>query len=378
LRTRMPGFGLVSVVILGAAAAAVAQSFEVSSDTTTVLAGVVVVDRRQPAEDNGATVTPTAIGPAAPGVSLPDGSNLDAFDRLPNGDVLFSTDVTVPVAGLPGAGVAGPGDVVKVGAAGPVIVFSASAAGLPPGTDVDAVSSESDGDLLLSFDTTVSLSGVVADDEDVVRIDGQGGAPVIVYDGSVQGVAPGLDLDGLYRNLDNGHLLLSFDGSGTLGGIPFDDEDVLDWNPSGGAYAFAYDGSAPPAQWAAGADLDAVSSFPADGDGDGIGDVGDNCPHFANANQSDIGGIGASSGPDGIGDACQCGDVSGNGRVTTADATLITRSLLVPPTATLARPDLCNVGGSATCTTADAVIVTRALLVPPTATVGQVCAPGLP
>jgi hypothetical protein len=338
----------------------------------------VVVDRRQPAEDDGATVAPTTIGPAAPGVSLPDGSDLDAFDRLPNGDVLFSTDITVAVSGLPAPGVAGPGDVVLVDASGPVIVYSSSATLLPAGTDVDAVSAESDGDLLLSFDTTVNVGGVVVEDDDVVRIDTPTGTPTLVYDGSVQAVATGLDLDGVYRNLDNGHLLLSFDGSGTLGGVPFDDEDVLDWNPSGGAYAFAYDGSAPPAQWAAGADLDAVSSFPADADGDGVGDVGDNCPHFANSGQADIGGIGASSGPDGIGDACQCGDVSGNGRVTTADATLITRSLLVPPTATLARADLCNVGGSAACTTADAVIVTRALLVPPTATVGQVCAAALP
>jgi len=378
LRARILSLGLVSVVTLGAAAGAIAQSFEVSTDTTTVLAGVVV-DRRQPAEDDGVTVVPMAIGPAAPGVSLPNGSDLDAFDRLPNGDVLFSTDITVAVTGLPAPGVAGPGDVVLVDASGPVVVFSAVAAGLAPGTDVDAVSSESDGDLLLSFDTTVSVGGVVVDDEDVVRIDGQGGAPVIVYDGSVQGVVAGLDLDGVYRDLTTNHLLVSFDGSGSVGGVPFDDEDVLDWNPSGGAYAFAYDGSAAPASWPAGADLDAVSGFSSqDDDGDGVPNAGDNCPHFANANQSDIGGIGASSGPDGIGDACQCGDVSGNGRVTTADATLITRSLLVPPTATLARPDLCNVGGSAACSTADAVIVTRALLVPPTATVGQVCAPGLP
>jgi hypothetical protein len=354
-----------------------AQSFEVSSDTTTVLAGVVV-DRRQPAEDDGATITPTAIGPAAPGVSLPNGSDLDAFDRFPNGDVLFSTDITVAVAGLPAPGVAEAGDVVMVDGTGPVVVFDASAAGLPAGTDVDAVGVEADSDLLLSFDTTVSVGGVVVDDDDLVRIDTQGGMPVKVYDGSVQGVTAGLDLDGVYRNLDTGHLLLSFDGSGSLGGIPFDDEDVLDFDPATGAYAFAYDGSSPPAQWATGADLDAISSFGVDGDGDGVADANDNCPNFANANQSDIGGIGAAAPPDGIGDACQCGDVSGNGRVTTADATLITRSLLVPPTAVLTRADLCNVGGNANCTTADAVIVTRALLVPPTATVQQVCTPGLP
>ena len=119
-----------------------------------------------------------------------------------------------------------------------------------------------------------------------------------------------------------------------------------------------------------------VQIVAADGDGDGVGYASDNCAGYPNPNQSNIGGIGAASGPDGIGDACQCGDVNGNGRVTTADATLITRSLLVPPTATLTRPDLCSVGGSAACTTADAVIVTRALLVPPTANVQQVCPAG--
>jgi hypothetical protein len=355
---------------------ALGQSFEVSTDTTTLLGGVVV-DRRQPAEDNGATITPTAIGPTAPGISLPDGANLDAFDRLPTGEVVFSTDIPVAIPGLPAPGVAGPGDVVMVATSGPSIVFSASAAGLPPGTDVDAIGVEANNDLLLSFDTTVTLGGVVVDDEDVVRVPALGGPPVLVYDGSAQGVAPGLDLDGLYRDLTTNHLLISFDGSGVLGGVAFNAQDVLDWDPTTGAYKMVYAGRTRVAAWPPGADLDAISGFSApDSDGDGVPDARDNCPHFANANQSDVGGVGASSGPDGIGDACQCGDVNGNGRVTTADATLITRSLLVPPTATLARPDLCNVGGNSACTTADAVIVTRALLVPPTATIQQVCPPG--
>jgi hypothetical protein len=130
---------------------------------------------------------------------------------------------------------------------------------------------------------------------------------------------------------------------------------------------------------AAASDLGAFEAGPpVDGDGDGLVDPQDNCPFTANSSQTDSGGVGAGSAPDGIGNVCQCGDVSGNGFVTTADATLITRSLLVPPTATLSRPELCNVGGSAACTTADAVIVTRGLLVPPTGTVQQACAPALP
>lgn len=130
-----------------------------------------------------------------------------------------------------------------------------------------------------------------------------------------------------------------------------------------------------------GLNLDIVNVITApapDADGDGVPDAADNCPSFHNSDQADSGGVGAASVADGIGDACQCGDVSGNGRVTTADATLITRSLLVPPTAMLTRPDLCDVGGRTGCTTADAVIISRALLVPSTANVQQMCAPALP
>ena len=66
-----------------------------------------------------------------------------------------------------------------------------------------------------------------------------------------------------------------------------------------------------------------------------VGGAGcDNCPFEPNAGQADTGGIGVGSPPDGIGDACQCGDVNGDGFVTSADSAIILRSQLVPPTAT--------------------------------------------
>ena len=141
-----------------------------------------------------------------------------------------------------------------------------------------------------------------------------------------------------------------------------------------------YDGSAQYAARAA-SDLEAADAsepMAPDADGDGIADASENCPFFPNPDQTDSGGIGVGSAPDGIGDACQCGDVSGNGVVTTADALIIRRSMLAPPTATMARPDLCDVGGSTSCSTADPLIVRRALLVPPTATIAQQCAPANP
>ncbi len=118
-----------------------------------------------------------------------------------------------------------------------------------------------------------------------------------------------------------------------------------------------------------------------DTDSDGIDDACDNCLDVSNWDQLDRGGLGVGNTPDGIGDACQCGDVSGDGRITVADAVIITRSLLTPPTATPARPDLCDVGGSPSpatqnCSMSDAVIIRRALLSPPTATIQPVCVPG--
>lgn len=72
----------------------------------------------------------------------------------------------------------------------------------------------------------------------------------------------------------------------------------------------------------------------------------DNCPYTGNPDQLDTAGLGGGSPPDGIGDACQCGDVSGDGQISSVDASIIMRALMQPPLATLERPELCDVGGS--------------------------------
>ncbi len=109
-----------------------------------------------------------------------------------------------------------------------------------------------------------------------------------------------------------------------------------------------------------------------------LGGCDDNCPFASNPGQEDTAGLGAASPPDGIGDACQCGDVNGDGAVSSADSDIILGSQVVPPTDVLSRPDLCDVGGSVGCSSADSVIVQRAQLTPPTATVQQVCGPANP
>ena len=79
-----------------------------------------------------------------------------------------------------------------------------------------------------------------------------------------------------------------------------------------------------------------------DSDGDGVADSSDNCPYEPNPTQSDVGGIGT-AGPDGLGDACQCGDVNNDGTVTSSDATVLSRALINLSPAF-------SVGGNAVCT----------------------------
>jgi hypothetical protein len=104
----------------------------------------------------------------------------------------------------------------------------------------------------------------------------------------------------------------------------------------------------------------------------------DNCPNAWNPDQYDSAGIGTGSLPDGIGDECQCGDVSGDGQVSSVDTAIIMRALMQPPLATMARPDLCDVGGSLDCSSVDAAIVFRALMAPPLAALQQQCEPAQP
>src|SRR5262249_44891379 len=117
---------------------------------------------------------------------------------------------------------------------------------------------------------------------------------------------------------------------------------------------------------------------PSDSDCDGILDDDDNCPYAANPGQEDTGGLGWGSLPDGIGDACQCGDADGDDWVTPLDQLIIKRERMSPPLAVMRQPEFCDVGGSLGCTKTDATIVKGALYVPPQATILQQCAPANP
>ncbi|MDB4806678.1 thrombospondin type 3 repeat-containing protein [Pseudomonadales bacterium] len=111
-----------------------------------------------------------------------------------------------------------------------------------------------------------------------------------------------------------------------------------------------------------------------DFDLDGIADASDNCRNVPNADQADSGGVNTDI-PDGIGDACQCGDVNNSGKVDNTDAILIKRYILnLPPGVD---DQKCNVSVSAECSNTDAILIQRAILgLPPG--IAQTCMAALP
>ncbi len=224
-----------------------------SADVTVELVGQTLDDEAAVSDDLAGTVAPLNIG------LIPSPTDLDAYELTSGGDHLLSFDTTVS---LPGGLTARPGDVVRFDGASYSIEFDAAAAGVPQGKDVDAIMIVA-GSLVLSFDASVDLNGLHVDDEDLVRFDDPGFA--MYLDGSAVGIAAGLDLDAADYIECSDHLLLSFDGSGVIDGVAFDDEDLLEFDPAGN-WEMAYDGSARHAGWAT-ADLDAVDAVPDVGPG---------------------------------------------------------------------------------------------------------------
>lgn len=230
-----------------ATAAPVLQSLRYTTDIAVELGSTLVTPQTVAQETAGGSVSLVAAG------SYPTGTGIVAYDRAANGDQFLVFDVDLE---LPGGLVVRPGDVVRFDGAAYTLAFDAAARGVPPGVQVDALRVLGAGTFLLSFDTSVDFGSFVADDEDIVQF--AGAVATLFFDGSQHGVPDGVDLDAFDR-LATGDLLLSFDTSGVIAGISFNDEDVLAFSPATNSWSVVYAGAVQHTRWAA-ADLSALSA----------------------------------------------------------------------------------------------------------------------
>lgn len=235
--------GLMGAVLASAQAARCQWVYAV--DTTIEATGVVITPR-DAATDLGAG--PIAV---APPTALPVTSRLSALQ--PDGlDTLFATREAIL---LPNSLFVRPADIARTDGATHTLEFDGQAAGLPPGVAVDAVAFAANGDLLLSFDVSLELSGAIHADEDLVGFDG-----AVFYgffDGSAESIPTTLDLDGAHFDAAGNSLLVSFDSAGSVGGIAFAREDILRFDRDDSSWSLAFDASARDAAFAS-SDLVAV------------------------------------------------------------------------------------------------------------------------
>jgi hypothetical protein len=330
------------------------------------------------------------VSAAAQGI--PDGVVVDATTQGASATII-SLDQTVDLGGT----VVHPADLVEL-AGSPTVVFDGSAAGVPTGANLDAAHRLPSGNLLVSFDVPLSLGGTLVMPEDVAEWNGS--TWELAIDGSAIDAAwARSNRTGLYavtladddcpddlnpeqtdsdgdtaqdacddapgdafacrdRDLDtcddcvSGTVDVAADGPDNEGdglcdaGDPDDDNDGL----------------------SDAAELAGVTDpLDPDTDGDGACDgplvVGacsktdDNCPLVDNLDQ-------ANAGAPPEGDACQCGDTNGDGKVESVDLTLARKSLVgaaVPAEFDVDRCDVSGMGDPGACDVSDMFILSRYL-----------------
>ncbi|MEM7355966.1 MAG: hypothetical protein AAF657_34435, partial [Acidobacteriota bacterium] len=110
--------------------------------------------------------------------------------------------------------------------------------------------------LLLSFDRTLDLPGGPYTDQDLVRWNGTTFS--LALDGDAFGIPEAVGIDAAHHLL-SGDLLLSFDTAGSVGGVAFADEDVLELRRIPASWELVYDSATLLRAWAR-ANLEALSA----------------------------------------------------------------------------------------------------------------------
>lgn len=223
----------VAVLLLGlaaAAAAALAGNTGVPGrvlvpDTAIGLGGQSFIDEQSALSDVDGIESIQSF-------TLPPGVAIAAIDRLGPDHWLLVFDTYVDLgSGL----VAGPRDVVELELGGYTLRFSAAGAGVPDGTEIDAVADDPSGRyLLLSFDTVFqdTVNQGIFDPTLAVYWDTVDERFTGFVVGPTLATLTGGELDGLDWDGDDRYYV-SFAGGGSWGGVEFDDEDILDCDASG-------------------------------------------------------------------------------------------------------------------------------------------------
>ncbi|MGI9232620.1 MAG: DNRLRE domain-containing protein, partial [Woeseiaceae bacterium] len=108
--------------------------------------------------------------------------------------------------------------------------------------DIDALHVLANGRIVLSAINTINLGGITAENEDLIDYDPVADTATMLFDGSALFTSGSTDISAVHV-MDNGHLLLANEYAATLGGLSFQPEDLIEYNPDANTATMLLDGS---------------------------------------------------------------------------------------------------------------------------------------
>jgi Abnormal spindle-like microcephaly-assoc'd, ASPM-SPD-2-Hydin len=201
---------------------------------------------------------------------IPAGTRVSAYFPLSSSQTLLAIDTTsaLPTNLSGGTVTVTPHDVASynpsTGLFSPTLIFTGASNGVPDGVNIDAVSMDGSGNLLLAFDTTISLpkSGggtITVTPADLVSFNGTN--YTLDFDGVAAGIPSGADLVGAMM-LPNTDLLLTMDEPGAIGAVDFfTPVDVLEFDPGSSSWVLSFNGMTSDT-WPEGSQMNGVWAAP--------------------------------------------------------------------------------------------------------------------
>ena len=121
------------------------------------------------------------------------------------------------------------------------LFFDGNALGLA--NDIDAVHVLANGNIVMSAINSVTLGGVTAENEDLIEYDPVNDTATLFFDGSALMSSGSTDISAVYV-LPDSNLLLTNEYAVTLGGLSFDNNDIISYNPTNDTASIVLDGDA--------------------------------------------------------------------------------------------------------------------------------------
>jgi len=227
-------FLLALLLLLQADIAFADLDLAISTNESCTIGGVVAEDHEIPAVDP--TYTTWQLHLTGMTDLLPDGANIDALDCITPTEAYFSLEADAKI----GATLYADEDIIYWSGSTLSLAWDGSSNGLPDETNLDALDVSSTDPLKFDFslesDATLTVGGspTLVADEDIVQWSG-GAFSNLSFDGSSEGVPAEADLDAFSMRTSS-EWVISFNIPGQVGGIDFDDGDLLPWYSGGSGW----------------------------------------------------------------------------------------------------------------------------------------------